>query len=56
MDFPKITRPPRHIIEALKDIGTATVAGTLGHSAAIAIRIWLARSASSAASPSSVRR
>ena len=26
-----ITRPPKHIIAALKDIGTATVAGTLGH-------------------------
>ena len=32
MDIPKIKRPPRHIIDALKDIGTATVAGTLGHS------------------------
>ena len=30
-DIPKITRPAKHIIEALKDIGTATVAGTLGH-------------------------
>jgi len=26
-----ITRPPKAIIDALKDIGTATVAGTLGH-------------------------
>ena len=26
-----ITRPPRDIIEALRQIGTATVAGTLGH-------------------------
>jgi regulator of RNase E activity RraA len=32
VDIPKIKRPPRHIIDALKDIGTATVAGTLGHS------------------------
>jgi len=30
-NIPTITRPPKHIIEALKDIGTATVAGTLGH-------------------------
>lgn len=27
----KITRPAKDIIEALRDIGTATVAGTLGH-------------------------
>jgi len=26
-----ITRPPKEMIEALKDIGAATVAGTLGH-------------------------
>ena len=32
MDIPRITRPPRHIIDALKEIGTATVAGSLGHS------------------------
>ena len=31
MDFPKITRPPKEIIDALRDIGAATVAGTLGH-------------------------
>ena len=28
---PDITRPPKELIEALKDIGAATVAGTLGH-------------------------
>jgi regulator of RNase E activity RraA len=28
---PGITRPPRDVIDALKDIGSATVAGTLGH-------------------------
>ena len=28
---PDITRPPKDLIEALKDIGAATVAGTLGH-------------------------
>jgi len=28
---PGITRPPRDIIDALRDIGAATVAGTLGH-------------------------
>jgi hypothetical protein len=28
---PDIVRPPREIIDALKDIGAATVAGTLGH-------------------------
>ena len=28
---PGITRPPKDIIDALKDIGSATVAGTLGH-------------------------
>ena len=32
MDIPRITRPPRAIIEALREIGTATVAGSLGHS------------------------
>ncbi|KQX35107.1 dimethylmenaquinone methyltransferase [Devosia sp. Root436] len=26
-----ITRPPRHLIEGLKDLGAATIAGTLGH-------------------------
>src|SRR3569832_1443619 len=26
-----ITRPPQDLIDALKDIGAATVAGTLGH-------------------------
>ncbi|MBN9304616.1 MAG: ribonuclease activity regulator RraA [Devosia sp.] len=31
VDIPTIKRPPRHIIDALRDIGTATVAGTLGH-------------------------
>ena len=30
--IPKIQRPPKEIIDALKDIGTATVAGSLGHS------------------------
>lgn len=30
-NIPPITRPPKAIIDALKDIGTATVAGTLGH-------------------------
>lgn len=30
-DKPKITRPSRDLIAQLKDIGTATVAGTLGH-------------------------
>ncbi len=29
--IPTINRPSKDIIEALKDIGTATVAGTLGH-------------------------
>ena len=28
---PDITRPAKDLIEALKDIGSATVAGTLGH-------------------------
>ena len=28
---PDIERPPRTLIEALKQIGSATVAGTLGH-------------------------
>ena len=28
---PDITRPPKELIDALKDIGAATVAGTLGH-------------------------
>ena len=28
---PDITRPPRDLIDALRDIGAATVAGTLGH-------------------------
>lgn len=31
LNIPKINRPPKEIIDALKDIGTATVAGTLGH-------------------------
>jgi regulator of RNase E activity RraA len=31
IDFPKITRPPKELIDALRDIGAATVAGTLGH-------------------------
>ncbi|HWA19635.1 MAG TPA: ribonuclease activity regulator RraA [Devosia sp.] len=31
MDIAKIKRPPAHQIEALKKLGTATVAGTLGH-------------------------
>lgn len=30
-DKPKITRPSKDLIAQLKDIGTATVAGTLGH-------------------------
>lgn len=30
-NIPAITRPSKEIIDALKDIGTATVAGTLGH-------------------------
>lgn len=30
-NIPPITRPPKAIIDALRDIGTATVAGTLGH-------------------------
>jgi regulator of RNase E activity RraA len=30
-DIPAITRPPKSTIDALKDLGTATVAGTLGH-------------------------
>lgn len=29
--IPTITRPAKHIIDALREIGTATVAGTLGH-------------------------
>ncbi|WP_064707283.1 ribonuclease activity regulator RraA [Rhizobium bangladeshense] len=28
---PDITRPPRDLIDALKEIGAATIAGTLGH-------------------------
>lgn len=28
---PDITRPPKELIDALKEIGAATVAGTLGH-------------------------
>ncbi|TIW16025.1 MAG: ribonuclease activity regulator RraA, partial [Mesorhizobium sp.] len=28
---PDITRPPKHLIDALREIGAATVAGTLGH-------------------------
>ncbi|MBB3659340.1 regulator of RNase E activity RraA [Rhizobium sp. BK650] len=28
---PDITRPPKELIDALKDIGAATVSGTLGH-------------------------
>jgi regulator of RNase E activity RraA len=28
---PDITRPPKNMIEALKEIGAATIAGTLGH-------------------------
>jgi hypothetical protein len=35
---PGITRPPKEMIEALKDIGAATVAGTLGHMPASATR------------------
>ncbi|MBJ6986170.1 ribonuclease activity regulator RraA [Devosia sp. MC521] len=31
IEIAKITRPPRHIIEALRSLGTATIAGTLGH-------------------------
>ena len=31
LKFPEIKRPSKDIIDALKDIGTATVAGTLGH-------------------------
>lgn len=31
-NIPKIQRPSKDIIDALKEIGTATVAGTLGHS------------------------
>jgi regulator of RNase E activity RraA len=31
INIPAITRPSKDIINALKDIGTATVAGTLGH-------------------------
>jgi regulator of RNase E activity RraA len=30
-NIPSIERPAKHIIDALKDIGTATVAGSLGH-------------------------
>jgi regulator of RNase E activity RraA len=29
--FPEIKRPSKDIIDALREIGTATVAGTLGH-------------------------
>lgn len=32
VNIPKINRPSKAIIDALKDIGTATVAGSLGHS------------------------
>ena len=28
---PDITRPPKDLIDALREIGAATVAGTLGH-------------------------
>ncbi len=26
-----ITRPPKHLIEGLRHLGAATIAGTLGH-------------------------
>ena len=34
-----ITRPPKDLIDALREVGAATVAGTLGHMGFV-IRIW----------------
>ena len=34
---PDITRPPKELIDALKEIGAATVAGTLGHMSVLSI-------------------